>query len=182
MTTAIVYLLVFVLTAGAVFVLLLTYRYWQLKSDLSQLAMSRFDAWRIKEIEAVRSQQMEVARREVEVLFQQWKTLTEQQIRQDAIQRSRAVTLGQITEHFIPYLAGFPYNPKDARFVGTPIDFIVFDGLSEGVVENIVFVEVKTGRSTLSTRERRVRDALKEGRVQWLEMRPNFELELPAGV
>jgi len=34
-------------------------------------------------------------------------------------------------------------NPKDARFLGTPLDFIVFDGLDEGEVRRIVFVEVR---------------------------------------
>jgi predicted Holliday junction resolvase-like endonuclease len=47
----------------------------------------------------------------------------------------------------------------------------VFDGLDEGEVERIVFVEVKTGGSTLTTRERRVRDAIRQGRVEWKEIR-----------
>jgi len=55
--------------------------------------------------------------------------------------------LGKITEHFIPYLPMFKYNPKDARFIGSPIDFIVFDGLSEGEIRKIVLVEVKAGKS-----------------------------------
>ena len=71
----------------------------------------------------------------------------------------------------MPYLPDFPYNPKDARFLGSPIDFVVFDGLSEGQVKNIVFVEVKTRVSALSTRERRIRDAVQSGRVLWQECR-----------
>jgi predicted Holliday junction resolvase-like endonuclease len=38
------------------------------------------------------------------------------------------VTFGKVTEHFIPDLPDFAYNPKDARFLGSPVDFIVFDG------------------------------------------------------
>ena len=171
-----VYLALVLLVAAGLVILALAYRYWQLKSQIGRVAFERFEAWRATEIEAIRTQQGEIARREAVVYFQQWQAQAEQQIRQDAIQRSQSVTLGRITEHFIPYLRGFPYNPKDARFLGTPIDFVVFEGLSEGEVENVVFVEVKSGKGTLSTRERRVRDAVREGRVRWLELRPDLEL------
>jgi predicted Holliday junction resolvase-like endonuclease len=179
LTEATLYFVLALLLLAGLVILALAYRYWRLKAHMTQLAFERFDAWRRTEVEAVRKQQLEIARREADVYFQQWKALTEQQIRQDAIQRSQSATLGRITEHFIPYLAGFPYNPKDARFLGTPIDFVVFDGLSEGEVESVVFVEVKAGKGALSTRERRVRDAVREGRVRWLELRPDFDLASP---
>ncbi len=99
----------------------------------------------------------------------------ERHLRRDAVRRSQDVTLGKVTEHLLPYLAGFPFNPKDARFLGSPIDLLVFDGLDEGDLRSVLFVEVKTGRSTLSTRERRVRDAVRAGRVEWLELRPQLD-------
>jgi len=55
--------------------------------------------------------------------------------------------LGQITEHLVPFLPDFKYNPKDARFLGTPVDLIVFDGLSDGQLKQVVFIEVKSGSS-----------------------------------
>lgn len=119
---------------------------------------------------SVRGQITEQVRREIE----DWKRDYVPSIRQDAIQRSQAVTLGKITEHFIPYLPDFSYNPKDARFIGSPIDFVVFDGLNETDVRKVVFVEVKTGTSALSTRERRIRDAIQSGNVEWIELRPAF--------
>ena len=91
--------------------------------------------------------------------------------RKDAVQQSRAVRHGQIYEQLVPYLPDFQFNPKDAQFLGRPVDFVVFDGLDEGEVRRIVFVEVKTGGSTLTTRERRVRDAIRAGRVEWQEIR-----------
>jgi len=57
-------------------------------------------------------------------------------------------------------------------FLGTPIDLIVFDGLCDGRVNKIVFVEVKTGSSSLSGRERLVREAVSARKVEWLEFRP----------
>ena len=91
--------------------------------------------------------------------------------RQDAVTRSTAVTRGQAFEHLAPFMDDFGYHPRDARFLGSPIDFIVFDGLRETDVREIVFVEVKTGRSRLSARERAVRQAVLDGRVAWQELR-----------
>lgn len=100
-----------------------------------------------------------------------WKARYSATIREDAVQRSQAVTVGKVHEQLIPYLPAFPYNPKDVRFLGSPIDLVVFDGLAEGRVQRIVFLEVKTGGSSLSTRERSVRDVVLAGEVEWAELR-----------
>ena len=65
----------------------------------------------------------------------------------------------------------FKYNPKDARFIGSPVDLIVFDGLDEGDLRRIVFVEVKSGKSTLSKREKLIRDAIEQRKVEWVVLR-----------
>jgi predicted Holliday junction resolvase-like endonuclease len=98
--------------------------------------------------------------------------IREARIRSDALWRSHSVVAGKATEHLAPLLPGFEFDPRDARFLGSPIDFIVFDGLSEGEVHEIAFVEIKTGPSAaLTTRERRVRDAVDGRRVRFLEVR-----------
>jgi predicted Holliday junction resolvase-like endonuclease len=100
-----------------------------------------------------------------------WKARYTRMLRLDAVQRSQAVTAGKVYEQLVPYLPDFPFNPKDVRFLGTPVDLVVFDGLSEGAVRRIVFVEVKTANADLSTRERRVREAVNARRVEWSELR-----------
>jgi predicted Holliday junction resolvase-like endonuclease len=100
-----------------------------------------------------------------------WKIRYTAIIREDAIQRSQAVTAGKVHEQLIPYLPAFPYNPRDVRFLGSPVDLVVFDGLAEGRVRRIVFVEVKTGRAGLTHRERCVRDVIQERGVEWAELR-----------
>ena len=97
-------------------------------------------------------------------MFAPWYT---RNTRKNAVQQSRAVTRGQMYEQLVPYLPEFEFNPKDAQFLGRPVDFVVFDGLDEGDLRRIVFVEVKTGGSKLTTRERLVRDAIRSGRVEW---------------
>jgi len=105
------------------------------------------------------------------VYLQAWKVRYTKGVRHDAVQRSLAVTVGKVYEQLVPHLPDFEFNPKDARFIGSPVDFVVFDGLNDGEVRSVVFVEVKTGRSDLSSRERRVKDAVKAGRVKWTEVR-----------
>jgi predicted Holliday junction resolvase-like endonuclease len=100
-----------------------------------------------------------------------WKARYTSIIREDAVQRSQAVTAGKVHEQLIPYLPAFPYNPKDVRFLGSPVDLVVFDGLAEGRVRRILFLEVKTGRSGLTSRERGVRDVIQARDVEWVELR-----------
>lgn len=95
----------------------------------------------------------------------------EREARKRAVARSTAVTRGQAFEHLAPFMDDFGYNPRDARFLGSPIDLVVFDGLSESDVREIVFLEIKTGQSQLSARERAVQKAVDEQRVTWRELR-----------
>src|SRR6266566_5281792 len=103
--------------------------------------------------------------------FLTWKGRYTAAIRGDAVQRSQAVTIGKVQEQLIPYLPEFRYNPKDARFLGTPVDLVIFDGLDDGDVRRVVFVEVKTGGATLTGRERQVRDVIEARAVEWAELR-----------
>lgn len=105
------------------------------------------------------------------VYFLIWKARHTSAIRQDAVQRSQAVTVGKVSEQLVPLLPGFEFNPKDVRFLGSPVDLVVFDGLNDGVVRQVVFIEVKTGAASLTPRERQVRDAILEKRVRWDELR-----------
>lgn len=91
--------------------------------------------------------------------------------RLDAVKRSRAVLGGQFSEQLSPYLPGFPANPTEVRFIGKPVDFIAFSGSSRGEVEEVLFVEVKTGGARLSPVERSLRDAIGGGRVRFVEYR-----------
>lgn len=93
-------------------------------------------------------------------------------LRSDAIKRSRSVLGGQLAEQVAPFLPGFPCNPGDARFIGKPVDFIAFPGLTEDdEVHEVLLIEVKTGKSALSGREKEIRRAVAEGRVRYLEYR-----------
>lgn len=91
--------------------------------------------------------------------------------RGDAVKRSRAVLGGQVGERFAPHFPDFPYDPTEVRFLGTPVDYVAFKGASTGAIEEVAFVEVKTGDATLTKGERSLRDAVKAGKVVWVEYR-----------
>ncbi|MFL5402405.1 MAG: Holliday junction resolvase-like protein [Gemmatimonadales bacterium] len=105
------------------------------------------------------------------VYFLIWKARYTSIIREDAVLRSQAVTAGKVHEQLTPYLPAFPYNPKDVRFLGSPVDLVVFDGMAEGRLRRIVFLEVKTGGSSLTSRERCIRDVIRAREVEWAELR-----------
>jgi predicted Holliday junction resolvase-like endonuclease len=105
------------------------------------------------------------------VYFLWWKARYTRALREDAVVRSQAVITGKVSEQLLPYLPGFHFNPRDARFLGSPVDFVVFDGLDAGALRRVVFVEVKTGEAVLSNRERQVREVVQGGEVEWTELR-----------
>ena len=88
-----------------------------------------------------------------------------------ALEGSRRVLKGQAAEQLAPLSGSFDYLPSDARFLGSPIDYLVFDGLSDEDDVEIVFIEVKTGKARLNARETRVKEAVQAGRVRWEELR-----------
>jgi len=92
-------------------------------------------------------------------------------IRNEAVKGSRSVLTGKFSEQLAPFMPDFPYSPTEARFIGSPIDFIVFQGMDGKEIEEVVFVEVKTGKAQLSKTERILRDAIKAKRVRWEEYR-----------
>jgi predicted Holliday junction resolvase-like endonuclease len=145
-----------------------------LRGEAIQEAQTQLVKWRNEDLENAKHQIWEAVIREAAFNLEQWKVEVEKEIRQDAIDKSQSVTMGKMTEHMVPYLPGFGFNPSDARFIGSPIDLIVFDGLGNDCVNKIVFIEIKTGVSTLSTRERLVRDAILAGKVEWMEVKANL--------
>jgi predicted Holliday junction resolvase-like endonuclease len=92
--------------------------------------------------------------------------------------RSEAVLRGQIAEHLLPFSPAeeLGFDLADARYLGQPIDFIIFDGYTDvragrsDRLKEIVFVDIKTGNATLSTVERRVRACVEAGRVGFVSL------------
>ncbi|RZN35303.1 MAG: Holliday junction resolvase [Methanophagales archaeon ANME-1-THS] len=143
-------------------VIVLIYLFWkysELRGEIETRARGIFEKWRTTELETQ-------ANEKAQLLFQNWMREEERRIREDAIKKSEAVIKGKVTEHLIPFFPDFSYNPKDARFIGSPVDLVIFDGLNEGELKKVVFVEVKTGKTAgLSERERLVKQCVENKNV-----------------
>lgn len=98
-------------------------------------------------------------------------------IRKDAIQRSLVTYIGKTLENLAPTLKNWGHQPRDCRFLGDPIDFIAFDGLFENrKVQQITFLEVKTGKSKVSPSEKSIKNTIEEKKIAFEEVRLPSEL------
>ncbi|HOG15104.1 MAG TPA: Holliday junction resolvase-like protein [Candidatus Absconditabacterales bacterium] len=87
--------------------------------------------------------------------------------RKNAVERSKNVLIGQVNEKIAPILPGFPYNYKDLVFIGKGIDYLVFDGLSNGSLREIVFLEIKSGSSGLNRNETMIKKCIENGKIAY---------------
>ena len=88
--------------------------------------------------------------------------------RKQAVSQSRAVLGGKFTEQMAPYLPEFKYDPTEARFIGSPVDMIVFPGLSSGEPKEIVIMEIKSNKNCqLTQNEKNIQKLIEDGMVRW---------------
>jgi predicted Holliday junction resolvase-like endonuclease len=86
--------------------------------------------------------------------------------REHAVRTSAGTNRGNAAQHLAPYMPEMidRFAPGDWRFLGSPIDFVVFDGLSVGRVTRIVLVEVKTS-GPLSRKQSLIKAGIDAGAV-----------------
>lgn len=99
-----------------------------------------------------------------------------------SVNTSRAVLKGKMAEQLAPIMPQFQYLPSDAKFLGDPIDYIVFDGYTEfrddgGAAEDIeiVLIDIKSGGARLSKGQQAIAQAIREGRVRFETIRIDFD-------
>lgn len=84
---------------------------------------------------------------------------------------SRRTIKGHLAELVYPILKDCEFLPSDMRFIGDPIDYIVFNGYTDtkdgdGDIIEIVLIDVKQGNAKLSKHQRKIRNAVEEGRLR----------------
>ncbi len=99
-----------------------------------------------------------------------------------SVNTSRAVLKGKMAEQLAPIMPEFRYLPSDAKFLGDPIDYVVFDGYTDfrdgdGVAEDIevVLIDIKSGGARLSKGQQAIAQAIREGRVRFETIRIDFD-------
>ena len=87
-----------------------------------------------------------------------------------AAKTAEAVNIGQMIEHIVPVLEGFSYETADCRALFDPIDVIIFKGLTKSKIDNITFLEIKTGKARPNQHQKMVFDAIDRERVFYEEV------------
>ena len=100
----------------------------------------------------------------------EWESVKLEAIVKTRLKQSRAVLGGLVSEQIAPLLPDFPFNPGDCRFIGKPVDFIVFKGMNKQDISEVIFLEIKSGASkNLNQQEKRLREVIKARRVRWVQ-------------
>jgi predicted Holliday junction resolvase-like endonuclease len=140
------------------------------EKDVWTKAHEELDLFRANDLVTAKEFAQQAAQNE----FDTWKKEYTEKERANAVKISRAVNRGLISEQFAPYLTGFSYNAKDCKFLGQPIDYVIFDGLDDGLLKSVILLDVKTGVAKLNSRQVQVKKAIDEGRVRFESFRPEM--------
>ena len=102
-------------------------------------------------------------------LQENWDGLEKERERIGISERSAAAGgKGKIVEGLIPVMKGFGYEMEDCRFLANPIDYIIFEGVTQGSINHITFMDIKAGKSAgLDTHQRKICDAIKNNDVKF---------------
>ncbi len=100
-----------------------------------------------------------------------------EEARADAIKRSKRVIRAKVSEDLIPLFPGFPYELADLKLFSQPIDYIVFEGMSEFRDGNkakeltIILADLKTGNAVKTPVQKEIMKAIDAGRIRFEEWR-----------
>jgi len=104
------------------------------------------------------------------------------QAQKRSVNTSRAVLKGKMAEQLAPIMPEFRYLPSDAKFLGDPVDYVVFDGYTdfrdgEGRAEDIevILMDIKSGGARLTKGQQAISQAVQEGRVRFETLRIDFD-------
>lgn len=104
------------------------------------------------------------------------------QAQKRSVNTSRAVLKGKMAEQLAPIMPEFRYLPSDAKFLGDPVDYVVFDGYTdfrdgEGRAEDIevILMDIKSGDARLTKGQQAIAQAVQEGRVRFEILRIDFD-------
>ena len=104
------------------------------------------------------------------------------QAQKRSVNTSRAVLKGKMAEQLAPIMPQFEYLPSDAKFLGDPVDYVVFDGYTDlrdgkGRPEDIeiVLIDIKSGGARLTKGQVAIAQAIQAGRVRFETVRIDFD-------
>lgn len=103
----------------------------------------------------------------------------ESSIRQQAIERGRKQVPKLINQAIIKNFAKLKYDPYDVKAILHPTDFVVFDGMNNGQVENVTLLSNKITNPYMQSLHKAIEEAIKTKSYDWkvLRVSQNGEIE-----
>ncbi len=99
-----------------------------------------------------------------------WKLIKYTELRKErkkSVKRSRSVILWESYETLAPFMKDVKYHPKDMNFLWKWVDYIIFDGLSNWELKQIVFLEIKTWKSRQNLNEKQIEKIIKDKKIKY---------------
>lgn len=151
----------------------LLYYVFSLRWQIEARARDQYELWCEEELEGIRQQYAELAEKQIDWQYQQWKQHNPDlpHPEANAVSAEKDIVEKEVGRT-LPLVPGLQHNPNDARFIDTPVDFVVFDGWDEGEIRKITFIKIQNGApSALSLAERQVRNVIRHKLIDWEELR-----------
>ena len=99
------------------------------------------------------------------LFYQLWRRAVSDLKNARSSSQSLSTKYGKMTEQFMPFVPNYPWDPGRFRFIGSPIDGIQFEE------DRLIIVEFKIGSSSLTATQRQIRDQIRDGRVEFQQIR-----------
>ena len=99
------------------------------------------------------------------LLYQLWRRALSDLRTARSNSQSLSTKYGKMTEQFMPFVPNYPWDPERFRFIGSPVDGIQFEE------DKLIIVEFKVGSSKLTAKQRQIKDQIRDGRVEFREIR-----------
>jgi len=109
--------------------------------------------------------------------FETWRAVDLRRIRRQASDGDRAAVKGLVSDALAVDIEPLPFVGADARFLGHPVHYVVFDGHTEvkdraaASLREVVFVSLVPRDSAPSPFVELIRECVTSGRVEWMTLR-----------
>lgn len=100
------------------------------------------------------------------------------EIKQKAVERGRKQVPKLVNQSINKKFASLKYDPYDIKAILHPIDFVVFNGMNKGQVQDVTLLSSKTKNSYIQNFHKAIADVVKEKRYDWKVLRVSQDGEV----
>jgi predicted Holliday junction resolvase-like endonuclease len=91
----------------------------------------------------------------------------ESKMREAAVERGRKKVGSVIQKLMTPGIASFKFNPYDIKLITHPIDYIVFDGMNNDDLKEIILLSKSVNSSDLGSLRSQIKRVVNEKKFEW---------------